>query len=121
MWLGLESADLTPSQRRTTWLAVVEFHTRFGWQSPGARAINGVFRTDASPPPLLPLAFVLPVIIGTPLLLLSKRVGRLLDAMPAAWLVALQLYRVYGSVLSLPGCTERCPPCSPCRRELAMR
>ena len=38
-----------------------------------------------------------PMIIGLPLLLLSKRVGQLLDAMPTAWLVALQLYRVFGS------------------------
>jgi hypothetical protein len=37
------------------------------------------------------------VIIGAPLLLLSKRVGQLLDAMPTTWLVALQLYRVLGS------------------------
>src|SRR5437660_12493874 len=59
-------------------------------------AINGVFRTGASPLPLLPSAIFLPVVIGAPLLLLSKRVGQLLDAMPATWLVALQLYRVFG-------------------------
>ena len=35
--------------------------------------------------------------LGAPLLLLSKRVGQVLDAMPATWLVALQLYRVFGS------------------------
>jgi hypothetical protein len=44
------------------------------------------------------LAIFLPVIIGAPLLLLSKRVGQVLDALPATWLVALQLYRVFGSV-----------------------
>jgi hypothetical protein len=60
-------------------------------------AINGVFRTGTSPLPLLPSAIFLPVIIGTPLLLLSKRVGQLLDAMPTTWLVALQLYRAFGS------------------------
>jgi hypothetical protein len=43
------------------------------------------------------LAILLPVIIGAPLLLLSKRVGHVLDAMPATRLVALQLYRVFGS------------------------
>jgi hypothetical protein len=37
------------------------------------------------------------VIVGAPVLLLSKRIGQLLDAMPAAWLIALQLYRVFGS------------------------
>ena len=98
LWLGLESTDLTSGQRRTTWLAVMIPYTLWmaiAWSA----AINGVFRTGASPPPvpLLPLAIFLPVIIGAPLLLLSKRVGQVLDAMPASWLVALQLYRVFGS------------------------
>jgi hypothetical protein len=98
LWLGLESADLTPGQRRTTWLAVMIPYTLWfalAWSA----AINGVFRIGASPPtlPLLPLAIFLPVIIGAPLLLLSKRVGQVLDAMPATWLVALQVYRVFGS------------------------
>jgi hypothetical protein len=60
-------------------------------------AINGILRTSASSLPLLPLAIFVPVIIGAPLLLLSKRVGQLLDAMPTTWFVALQLYRVFGS------------------------
>src|SRR6516164_4569326 len=98
LWLGLESTDLTSGQRRTTWLAVMIPYTLWmavAWSA----AINGVFRTGTSPPPvpLLPLAIFLPVIIGAPLLLLSKRVGQVLDAMPASWLVALQLYRVFGS------------------------
>src|ERR1700751_5305562 len=70
----------------TPWMAVA-------WSA----AINGIFGPDASPLPLLPLAIFLPVIIGTPLLLLSGRVGQVLDAMPASWLIALQLYRVFGS------------------------
>ena len=70
----------------TLWFAVA-------WSA----AINGVFRAGATPFPLLPLAIFLPVIIGAALLLLSKRVGQVLDAMPATWLVALQLYRLFGS------------------------
>src|SRR5882757_5634271 len=96
LWLGLESTDLAPGQRRTTWLAIMVPFTLWAavaWTA----AINGVFHTDASPLPLLPLAIFLPVIIGAPLLLLSKRVGQLLDALPTTWLVALQLYRVFGS------------------------
>jgi hypothetical protein len=98
LWLGLESTDLTPGQRRATWLAVMIPYTLWfavAWSA----AINGVFRTGASPSPvpLLPLATFLPVVIGAPLLLLSKRVGQVLDAMPETWLVALQLYRVFGS------------------------
>lgn len=96
LWLGLERTDLTPGQRRTTWLAIMVPFTLWAavaWTA----AINGVFRTSASPLPLLPSAIFLPIIIGAPLLLLSKRVGQLLDAMPTTWLVALQLYRVFGS------------------------
>src|SRR5271165_39015 len=61
LWLGLESTDLTPSQRRTTWLAVMIPDTLWfalAWSA----AINGVLITGASPLPLLPLAIFLPVI-----------------------------------------------------------
>ena len=97
LWLGLESTNLTSDQRRTTWLAVMIPYTLWmaiAWSA----AINGVFLTGALPPPvpLLPLAIFLPMIIGAPVLLLSKRVGQVLDAMPVTWLVALQLYRVFG-------------------------
>jgi len=69
----------------TLWFAVA-------WSA----AIHGAFRTGTSLP-LLPVAIWLPLIIGVPLLLLLKRIGEVLDAMPATWLVALQLYRVFGS------------------------
>jgi hypothetical protein len=96
LWLGLERTELTPAQRRNAWLAVMIPFTlwlAFIW---GA-AINGVFGPGVSPIPLTPLAIFLPVIIGAPILLRSRRVGQVLDAMPATWLVALQIYRVLGS------------------------
>ena len=96
LWLGLENTDLTPGQRRMTWLAVVIPDTLWfavAWSA----AIHGAFITGTASLPLLPLAIFLPVIIGAPLLLLSKRLGQVLDAMPATWLIALQLYRVFGS------------------------
>jgi hypothetical protein len=96
LWLGLERTNLTPDQRRTTWLAITVPFTLWAavaWTA----AINGVFRAGVFSLPLLPLAIFVPMIIGAPLLLLSKRVGQLLDAMPTTWLVALQLYRVFGS------------------------
>jgi hypothetical protein len=95
LWLGLENAELTPRQRRTTWLAVMIPDTLW-FAVVWSAAINGVFRTSASALPLLPLAIFLPVMLGAPLLLLSRRVGQVLDGMPATWLVALQLYRVFG-------------------------
>jgi hypothetical protein len=97
LWLSLERSGLTPGQRRTTWLAVMVPYTLWGAVAWSA-AINGVFRAGASALPLLPLAIFLPVIIGAPLVLVSKRVGQVLDAMPASWLIALQVYRVFGSV-----------------------
>ena len=108
LWLGLESTDLTWGQRRTTWLTVMIPYTLWmavAWSA----AINGVFRTGASAFPVLPLAIFLPVIIGAPLLLLSKRVGQVLDAMPATWLVALQLYRVIGSGFLAAGLSGALP------------
>ena len=78
--------------------------------------------TGASPLPLLPLAIFLPVIIGAPLLLLSKRVGQVLDAMPATWLdraSALPGIRQRGfSLPALRGAGAR--RVRDCRRELAM-
>jgi hypothetical protein len=87
-WLDLERTNLTVGQRRTTWLALMMPYTLWAAVAWSA-ANNGVFRTGASALPLLPAAIFLPVIIGAPLLLLSKRVGQLLDAMPTTWLVAL--------------------------------
>jgi hypothetical protein len=95
LWLGLENADLSPKQRRTIWLVLMVPFTLWATAAWTA-AINGVFRAGTTPLPLLPAAMLLPVIVGTPLLLLSKRVGQLLDALPATWLVALQFYRVLG-------------------------
>src|ERR1043165_4935701 len=46
LWLGLERADLTPGQLRTTWLAIMVPFTLWAavtWTA----AINGVFRTGA--------------------------------------------------------------------------
>jgi hypothetical protein len=97
--LGLERTELSPGQRRATWLAIMIPYTLWvavAWSA----AINGLFRPGALPipVPLLPLTIFLPVIIAAPLLLRSKRMGQVLDAMPATWLVALQLSRVFGSV-----------------------
>jgi hypothetical protein len=98
LWLGLERTDLTAAQRRTTWLAIIVPYTLW-FAVVWSAAVHGVFHLTHVPPPVpwLPLAIFAPLLIGAPLLLFSKRIGQVLDAMPAAWLVALQLYRVFGS------------------------
>ena len=95
LWLGLEGTELTPEQRRTTWLAIIIPYTLW-FALVWSGSINGVFRTGVTRFPVLPSAMLLPVIIGVPLLLTSKRVGQVLDAMPRSWLIALQLYRIFG-------------------------
>ena len=96
LYLCLERTELAPGQRRDTWLAIMVPYTLWlsvVWNA----AVAGAFNARASSLPLLPLAIFLPLIIGAPVLLLSKRVGQMLDAAPASWLIALQLYRIFGS------------------------
>jgi hypothetical protein len=101
LWLGLERTQLSPAQRCNLWLAVMIPFTLWLSLIWGA-AINGAFLVGDSPIPipipLTPLAIFIPVIIGAPILLRSRRIGEVLDAMPATWLIALQVYRVLGSV-----------------------
>jgi hypothetical protein len=77
----------------TLWFAVA-------WRA----AINGVSYPGTTPLPVLPSAIFLPVIIGGPLLLFSKRVGQVLDEIPASWLVALPRIWQLGS----SGLAARC-------------
>jgi hypothetical protein len=97
LWLALERTELAPRRRLAVWLAIVVPYTL--WLSIiWSAAINGVFRPGGNTPPLVPLAIFLPVIVGAPILLRSKRIGEVLDAMPASWLIGLQVYRVFGGI-----------------------
>ncbi|HYM30070.1 MAG TPA: hypothetical protein VEU47_02145 [Candidatus Cybelea sp.] len=94
LWLGLERTTLSLRQRVNTFLAlsipyVVWLSIVWGV------AINGAFLPGHFPP-RLPIAIFLPVVFFLPFVLASKRIGQLLDAMPASWLVGLQVYRVLG-------------------------
>jgi hypothetical protein len=98
LWLGLERTELTASQRRATWLAVVIPLTLWlavAWSA----AINGVFSAGGalSIPPLSFVRF-LPTIIAIPILLGSRRIGQVLDAIPASWIIPLQIIRLQGAV-----------------------
>jgi hypothetical protein len=94
LWLGLERTDLSLRQRIGVFLALAVPYVL--WLSViWSAAINGAFQPGHFPP-RLPFAIFVPVIIGVPILLASKRVGQLLDAMPASWLVGLQVYRIFG-------------------------
>jgi hypothetical protein len=97
LWLALERTELSPRRRLGVWLAIVVPYTLWLaviWSA----AINGVFRPGNSTLPMVPLAIFLPVIVGVPILLRSKRIGEVLDAMPTSWLIGLQVYRVLGGI-----------------------
>jgi hypothetical protein len=97
LWLALERTELSPRRRLGVWLGIVAPYTLWLaviWSA----AINGVFRPGNNTPPLVPLAIFLPVIVGVPILLRSKRIGEVLDAMPTSWLIGLQVYRVLGGI-----------------------
>src|SRR5580692_4752730 len=63
LWLGLESTNLTPGQRSTTWLAVMVPYTLWAAVAWSA-AISGVLRAGALPLAVLPGVFGLPAGIG---------------------------------------------------------
>ena len=96
-WLGLTRADFVGPARLTAWLAIAV--PLLLWQSiVWLAASAGAFQTRIGPLPLLPVAIVLPLLIGLPVLLRSRTIGLVLDATPPSWLVGLQVYRVFGSV-----------------------
>ena len=97
LWLALERTEFPPRRRLGVWLAIVVPYTLWLaviWSA----AINGVFRPGYSTLPLVPVAIFLPVVVGVPILLRSKRIGEVLDAMPTSWLVGLQVYRILGGI-----------------------
>jgi len=98
LWLGLALTEFDRAARIRIWLTIALLFTAWlgvAWWL----ALAGAFRAgQRSGVPALPIAIFLPVLIGLPLLLRSKRIGVLLDAMPTPWLVGLQVYRVFGGL-----------------------
>jgi hypothetical protein len=96
LWLGLAQTDFDTDTRVKVWLAIaLPFSAWLAivWWL----AVDGAFRPRPGAP-ALPIAIFLPVLVGLPLLLRSTRIGALLDAIPASWLVGLQVYRVFGGI-----------------------
>ena len=100
LWQGLALAGLPRETQLRTWLLIAIPYTLWLATIWGL-AVDGVFVARPAVPgrravPLLPIAFLVPTIVALVLLLRSKRIVAVLDAMPAHWLVGLQVYRVLG-------------------------
>lgn len=96
LWLGLARTGLDTGTRVKVWIAIaLPFSAWLGmvWWL----AVDGAFRPRPGVP-ALPIAIFLPLLVGLPVLLRSKRIGALLDATPASWLIGLQVYRVFGGI-----------------------
>ena len=97
VWRALSRTDFSPTKRITAWLAVALVLTI--WiATVWTLAANGVFQQALGKVPVLPIAIVLPMLIGFVALTRSKGVATLLDATPPSWLVGVQVYRILGSM-----------------------
>jgi hypothetical protein len=99
LWLGLSRTEFSASKRIIIWLGVAVPFTLWlavVWNL----AVNGVFQPvpGVASLPKLPIAIFAPVIIGLFVLLRSKSIAALLDVTPASWLIALQVYRIFGGI-----------------------
>jgi hypothetical protein len=99
LWLGLSRTEFSASKRITIWLSVAVPFTLWlavVWNL----AANGAFQPipGVARLPRLPIAIFAPVMIGLFLVLRSKLVAAFLDATPASWLIALQVYRIFGGI-----------------------
>lgn len=100
LWRGLVRAGISPARRTVVWFAVAVPFTL--WLAViWAMASNGVFQPvqGVASVPRLPVAIFLPLVIGLPLLLCSRTIAAVLDATPTAWLISLQVYRIFGGVI----------------------
>jgi hypothetical protein len=97
LWRALARADFSPGGRVAAWLGaalVLTIWIAAAW----VLAVNGVFRRGLGNLPVLPVAILLPVLLGSFVMTRSRAVASLLDATPASWLVGLQVYRILGAM-----------------------
>ena len=97
LWIALTRAGYEFNTRLALWAVIVVPYTAW-YLLIRSVAIDGIFVPGQSRIPVLPIAILLPILLGAPLLSRSKTIGTVLDAMPAPWLIALQAYRVLGGI-----------------------
>src|SRR5262245_58288803 len=97
LWIGLGRAGLAARQR---WIAMLAVGVSLlVWMFTALELAHaGVFKPGAFRVPAIPLAVLLPLIIALTLLMRSQSIAAVLDAVPASWLIGLQVYRVLGAV-----------------------
>jgi hypothetical protein len=98
LWLGLSRTGFSASKRVMLWLGVAVPLTLWLaviWNL----AVGGAFQPiPGVVRPWLPIAIFAPVIIGLLVVWRSKSIAAFLDATPSSWLIALQVYRIFGGI-----------------------
>lgn len=115
LWFGLSRTDFSNSMRIVVWLVIAVPFTL--WLAVIWRlAINGTFRPipGGMGVPPLPVAIFAPVLVGLVLLMRSKRVAAVLDVTPPAWLVGIQVYRIFGGIFLVNWPEASYPASLPC-------
>ena len=95
LWFALRRTTLSPSERSTAWLAVAVpllLWLAVIWNL----SVSGTFQARPGATSPIPIAVAIPVLIGLIGLMRSRRIAAAVDAAPAAWLIAVQVYRVIG-------------------------
>jgi hypothetical protein len=102
LWLGVSQTRWRTRTRVVAWtLAALVFMAWLivvWWD-----AYLGVFGDNAVKMSWGQVAIALPLIVGLPLVLWSRRVGDFLQTIPSSWLVAVQVYRILGNTFLLAG------------------
>jgi hypothetical protein len=96
LWQAVKRAFPAGHNRVTTWLAVaipLVLWLALAWVVSAA----GLFEFGRIPIPVVPFAVILPPVIALTLSFRSGRIAAVIDAVPASWLIGIQVYRVVGA------------------------
>lgn len=109
LWRALERVTSGPDTRRAPWLGAAV--ALVGWQAGvWLLARSGFFRIGRiGALPLIPLAVVLPLLVGLTVLGRSRTIAAALDATSPRFLIALQTYRILGAVFLVQYALGRLP------------
>ena len=74
-----------------------------------ALGLAGVYEAAPDRIPTIQYAIFIPILIGAWLIWRSPAVGRIIDAVPQSWIVAVQLYRALGVIFLILYATDKLP------------
>jgi hypothetical protein len=74
-----------------------------------ALALAGAYRAAPDRIPTIQYGIFIPILIGAWLIWRSPTVGRVIDAVPQPWIIAVQLYRALGAIFLVLYATDEMP------------